>query len=285
MTEIVATARSSSNAVRFHGFPVLESGNLSFPNGRYRVQFKAGKDRTSFVIDHRIDGAPLISRLLRKGAARYVCAVSSPMSSYRRTHVSRARSHPVQWNTEDLGEPPLFTPMIVTAIPCEIHLDRDTDGVHEIWHNQRVVLEIGSRIALGPVVHLQSSMLQLLSFHANPELEDGMFSVAAEMEGGFRFRVDLSPQLHEFLRYAGKDHTRENIITHIVTACLGLLQRDFADDDEDSGWKSYRNLLTFSEFLDGRGLSHWSDDEFRPEFVATALYPHTLPQDSTGGTV
>ena len=104
-------------------------------------------------------------------------------------------------------------------------------------------------------------------------------SAAAEMEGGFRFRVDLNPQLHEFLRYAGKDATRENIITHIVTACLGLLQRDFADDDEEIGWKSYRNLLTFSEFLDRRGLPHWSDEDFRPEFVATALYPHTLPQE------
>ena len=285
MSEIVSIARSSSNAVRFHGFPVLEAGNLSFPDGRYSVDFKPGTDRASFVIDHRIEGAPLVSRLLQDDAARYVCAVSSPMSSYRRIHVSNTPSQSVQWDTEDLGEPPLFTTMIVTVVRCELRLDRSPDGVHEIWHDQHVLLEKGSRIALGPVVQLQSSMLQLLSFRANQELDDGMFLVAAETEGGFRFSVDLNPKLHEFLRYAGRDRTRENIITHIVTACLSLLQRDFHDAKDDGGWKSYRNLLAFADFLKAKDLPHWSDEDFRPELVGTALHPHTLPEAAEGENV
>ena len=283
MSEIVSIARSSSNAVRSHGFPVLETGNLSFPDGRYAVGFRPGEDRASFVLEHRIEGAPLISRLLQDKIARYVCAVSSPMSSYRQTHVSSTSPQRVQWDTEDLGEPPLFTPMIVSGASCELRLDRSQDGVHEIWHDKRIVFEKGSRIALGPVVQLRSSILQLLSFHANRELEDGRFVVVAEMEEGFRFRVDLNPRLHAFLKYTSKDSTRDHIMTHIVTACLSFLQRDFVtDDDDDGGWKSYRNLLAFADFLKDRNLPHWTDEEFRPEQVSTALYPHTVPQDHDG---
>ena len=282
MSEIASIARSSSNAVRSHGFPVLETGNLSFPDGRYTVDFRPGEDRAYFELKHQIKGAPLISRLLRNEIAHYVCAVSSPMSSYRQTHVSNTSSQRVQWDTEDLGEPPLFTPMIVSVASCELRLDRRRDGVHEIWHDKRVVFEKGSRLALGPVVQLRSSILQLLSLHATRELEDGRFVVDAEMQEGFRFRVNLNPRLHQFLKYAGKEGTRENIMTHIVTACLSLLQRDFTDDDDDSGWKSYRNLLAFADFLKDRNLPHWTDEEFRPEQVSTALYPHTLPQKHDG---
>ena len=283
MSEIVTLARSSSNGVRSHGFPVLEAGNLSFPNGRYALEFEPGADRTSFILKHRLDGAPLISRLLIEDRARYVCAVSSPISSYRRTHVSRTPSQHIQWYAEDLGEPPLFTPMIVSTDSCELLLDQTRDGVHDVWHHQCVVLTKGSRLALGHVVQLRSSILQLLSFHANKELEDGTFFVDAETEQGFRFRVNLSVGLHAFLQYPRKSGIRENIMTHIVTACLALLQRDFKEDsDDDGGWKSHRNLRAFAEFLESRNLLHWSDDEFHPERVATLLYPHTLPQEQEG---
>ena len=97
MSEIVTEASSPSNSIRSHGFPVLEAGNISYPNGCYALEFEPGKDRTSFVLRHRIEGAPLISRLLSEGKARYVCAISSPVSSYRRTHVSETgvTPHPV----------------------------------------------------------------------------------------------------------------------------------------------------------------------------------------------
>ena len=72
-------------------------------------------------------------------------------------------------------------------------------------------------------------------------------------------------------------------MTHIVTACLALLQRDFQEDsEEDGGWKSLRNLRAFAEFLERENLGHWSDEEFFPEKVATKLYPHSLPEEFDG---
>lgn len=283
MSEIVTLARSASNAIRSHGFPVLEAGNISFPNGSYALEFEPGSDRASFVLTHRIEGAPLISRLLSEDKARYVCAVSSPVSSYRRTHVSTTASQRIGWDQNDLGEPPLFTPMVVSVASYKLSLSEKEDGVHGIWDDQEVSIERGSRLALGHVVQLRSSILQLLSLHSNKDLTDGEFYVDAETEQGFQFRVNLSPRLHQFLQVRRKDGIRGHVMTHIVTACLALLKRDFYEDDEDDGgWKSYQNLKAFAEFLKSRELPHWSDEEFRPEWIATKLYPHAVPNEPDG---
>lgn len=275
----VAVAQSSSSTARSFGFPVLESGNLSFPNGRYIVRFQPGDDLCSFNLIHQINGAPLITNLLGKRLAKYVCAVSSPMSSYRRMHISDTPSQNISWNPDDLGEPPLFTPMIVASGDCELLLDGRRDGVHLLWQDECIRLVEGNRLALGQVIQLKSSILHLLSFHADDKLDNGTFRVNSETEQGFRFRVDIHPSLHRFLRYRSEERIREHILTHIVTACLALLQKDFREDnDDEGGWRSYRNLHALSGFLENKGLAHWADEDFRPEEIATKLYPHNIPQ-------
>ena len=274
---IEAVAPGPSNAIRSHDHPMLESGNLSFPNGRYLLDFLPGEDRSSYVITHQIEGAPLINRLIESGQARYACVVSSPISSYRRTHVSSDARHEVGWDSDDLGEPPLFTPMILCSEPQSITLDASRDGVHRIWDSQRIDLQKGARLALGRVIQLESSILQLLSLHEDEHLREGQFVVDVEEEP-FRFKVKLHSNLHKFLRFP-KDPVRNHIMTHIVSACLARLQRDYSEDDGESGWKSFRNLQTLADYLDHKGLGHWSDEDFRPEKIATALYPHTLPDE------
>ena len=283
MYEVITEARSASNAIRSHRIPVLETGNISFPNGRYIHGFTPGDDSASFVLNHRIEGAPLITRLLDAGYACYVCAVSSPISSYRRTYVSKTATHLIEWDSNDLGEPPLFTPMIVSFKSCTVKLSKNEDGVHDIWDDREVTVEKGSRLALGHVIQLRSSILQLISMRENKDLDDGGFYVDAESEQGFRFRVNLSPDLHGFLQIQRGNGIREHVMTHIVTSCLALLQRDFnTDSDDEGGWRSYQNLRAFADYLRGRGLPHWSEAEFRPELVATKLYPHALPDESDG---
>ena len=284
MTEIVVESGCPSNAIRSHEIPVLEAGNISYPNGRYALEFEPGADRTSFAVRHRVESAPLISRLLAASKAFYVCAVSSPISSYRRTHLSEDESHEIRWDVNDLGEPPLFTPMIVSAVSCELVLNQEKDGVHEIWDRQRIRLEKGSRLARGPVVQLRSSILHLLSLHEKTDLGDGELYVDALTEQGFQFLVNLSSDLHSFLQAPRKDGIREHVLTHIVSACLSLLQREFsADSDDQGGWKSHRNLCAFADHLESKGLPHWSEDDFRPEWVATKLNPHHIPTETGVG--
>ena len=277
---VEAVAPGPSNAIRAHEHPILEAGNLSFPHGRYVLEFTASEDRSGYIITHRIEGAPLISRLLESGEARYVCIVSSPISAYRHTHVSETARHEVRWDADDLGDPPMFTPVIVCARPLAVTLDAGRDGIHAIWDNQRIALDKGARLALGSVIQLESSILHLLSLHEDAQLKDGQFVIETETEP-FRFRVNVSTNLHRFLRYR-ENENRSNIMTHIVTACLARLQHEHAVDDGDAGWQSHRNLKAFADYLESHGLEHWTDDEFRPEKVATALYPHVLPVERAG---
>ena len=271
-----------SNAIRSPRFPVLESGNSSFPNGKYTVELEPCDDRCSYRITHKIEGAPLISRLLEDNKAKYVCTVSSPISSYRKTHLSDSPEQTVGWNQDDLGEPPLLTPMIVCYVPEkeDIRLDAGRDGVNEIWHEQVITLLKGSRIALGSLIRFRSSsILQLLRLTIDEDLGDGQFSVDAETASDFRFQVKLSPKLHSFLQK--KSVTRENIMTNVVTACLALLQRDTAfweDKNQDDEGEFYRSLDIFADHLRENNLPHWSDPDFQPEVVATKLYPHSIPE-------
>ena len=278
--QIEAVAPGTSNAIRSHDHPILESGNLSFPEGRYLLDLQPGVDRSSWVITHQVEGAPLVSRLLEEQKARYACIVSSPISSYRKTHISKNPRHEVRWNVDDLGEAPLFTPVILSSGRQELMLSADRDGVHLIWDRQPVTLHKGSRLALGSVIQIESSILHLLSFHADVHLEEGQLAVELETEP-FRFRVNLHPALHRFLRvHRGNFH--HNVMTHIVTACLAKLQRDYADDDGDSGWRTHRNLIALTDYLEHKGLDHWSEEGFRPETVATAMYPLKFPEASPG---
>ena len=283
MTQVVSIAQWPSNAIRSHNHPVLEAGNLSYPDGRYAVDFSPGNDRSSFTLAHQIQSAPLVSRMLEEKRAQYACTVSSPISAYRRIHVSNEAEHEVRWDLEDLGEPPLFTPMILCVASEKLTLSQSQDGVHSIWNGARISLKKGSRLALGHVIQLRSSIFHLLSFRKKDELKDGTFFVDAETEP-FQFLVNISPDLHKFLRFAGPDRTRENIMTHVVTACFALLQRDFSDDDDESGWRTHRSLVALADFLDSKALPHWADSQnFRPEQVATALHAHTLPPEKDYG--
>lgn len=277
MDEVVTEARSPNRTVRGHSFPALESGNTSFPEGRYVVGFEACADGQSFVVRHRIEGAPLISDAIVHGLARFVCTVASPSSSYRVSHESGSSEHLISWNNADLGEPPMFTPMIVVAKPFSRTLNQASDGVHALWDGRSVEFEQGMRIALSDVVLMRSSILNMLLFERVPSLAAGSFRVEAEEREGFRFRVRLAPDLHHFLKYMLDDPRRAPVLTHIVSACFGVLKAEYSDDDdEEGGWRSYRGLRAMAEMLEESRLRHWSDPDFSPELAATTLYPHQI---------
>ena len=281
MDEVITEARSLNTTVRGHSIPVLESGNTSFPNGRYVVGFMPGADASSFTVRHRIEGAPLLNEVIDEGLVQFVCTVASPISSYRVSHVSSSSTQEIEWKSDDLGEPPMFTPMVVVAEPFQRKLDQERHGVHELWHGRTVAFETGMRLALSDVVLMRSSVLNMLLFEREPTLSGGQFRVEAEEREGFRFRVRLAPDLHTFLRYDSEDPRHGQIVTHIVSACFGVLKADFAsDEEEEGGWRTYRGLLAIAEMLNEHDLPHWSDDDFSPELVATNLYPHHVQTSS-----
>lgn len=277
-TRIEVAYPTATNAIRSHDHPILETGNLSFPKGKYFVEINAKEDNCSYVIHHRIEQAPLIELLIEYGLAEFATVVSSPLSAYRSTHSSRQSPQTVIFNPSDLGEPPYFTPAILCSEANELVLDAKEHGVHQIWDGHKIRFERGSRLALGGVIQLESSMLHLLSLNSDPCLSDGQIRVEVKSEP-FHFYVKLGGQLLSRLRYSN-NRARPHIMTHIVSACLSTLQNGYRDDDGEEGWKSIGALRSLAEHLEAKNLLHWSSEDFHPEEVATALYPHILEEES-----
>lgn len=268
---------SDSNAVRSHDHPILESGNLSYPMGRYQLIFRQNPDHCSYNISHYIEKAPLIETLVKQGYAIFSCVLSSPMSAHRSIHRAKGGSEhqSLEYDIDKLGEPPFLTPMVICTKNIDITLDEEEHGVHPIWTGHKVEFQRGDRLALGSVVQLQSSLLHLLSLHDDNNLKDGQFEVHVASEP-FHFRVNVATKLHKGLRYPNNEF-RGHIMTHIVTACLARLKSDYCSDDGDEGWKSIPRLRLFSDYLKARNLGHWGDRDFSPEKVSTDLHPHVLP--------
>ena len=275
--ELVTTASAPTNTIGAHAHPVLEEGNLSFPRGRYVIDFVDGDEGPCFELIHRIEGAGLISGLLKEGKACFGCIVSSPRSFYRRTHISERPQQRITWDESELGEAPLFRPVVLCTIPETVVLRADRDDVHLAWDGVEVVFQKGVRLALGDVFDLRSSVMQMIRIEADDTLEGNRFHVQPETEP-FGFVVKASTSLHQFIRTSNADSTRSNILTHVVTACFALLQRRFHDPEE---WD--RNLQRLAQHIARHYPHRWDEDDFQPEVAATALYPHILPSREERG--
>lgn len=281
---MIVSVRSSDPESGSRGFPwpVLESGNGSFPDGAYSVHLTHREQGRSFDLRHHVEGAPLIEAWIREGKTRFACSVASPVSAYREVVVSSESSHRVAWRPDDLGSYPLFTPMIVCAEDIDWRVDLERDGVNPMWDRADLHLAKGSRMAVCHTFALQSGLVGLLDFGKDPNLESGRFYIEDSTENGFRFKVKLAPDLHRHLRERAnqQDANGANVMTHIVSAALACLQRNYAADDGEKGWRSYRNLVVLAKQLEEKRLPRWWQDEFRPEKVATDLYPHKIAEES-----
>ena len=278
-SKIAIAAGDPSTGVRSFPWPVLQRGDSSFPGGVYGVVVEPARDRRGLKLTHHIQGAPLILRLLAEQRAQYACTVSSANASYRRIDISTEPVQWVAWARDDLGAPPIFAPMVISTQEHRCTFDADHDGVADLWHGRTIVLPKGAKLVLGPSFQLQASLLQLLNFKMDHGLADGQFEVKPNTEDGFHFDVYLARDLFSFLEFKRDRNWRGNIMTHIVSAALALLQRDFATDDDEESWRVFPNLAAFAEYLKEKDMPVWDEREaFIPERVATALYPHRLPK-------
>ena len=160
-------------------------------------------------------------------------------------------------------------------------MDAERDGLHRLWHGRVLRLAQGSRIAICGTFVFRAGFLGLLDFRLRDELEPGRFRLETSHEEGFKFKVHLAKDLFAHLQFT---HNRRelagwNIMTHVVSAALTHLRRDYTSDDDEEGWKSFPNLVAFADWLRQKGVGHWSDPDFDPACVATGLYPHRVPTE------
>ena len=275
-TEISIRAKDHSSSSRAFSWPVLEPGNGSYENGLYSVTCEDKERGKSLSLVHRVQFAPLIERWMELGKTNFVCSVAAPRSMYRKVHVSKTPEQTVEWVRDDLGEYPMFTPMIIAREEIHQIADCGPDGLNRIWHGRTLLLPRGGRIAVGATFKLQAGINGILDFSPDETLGPGRFRVDPSAEDGFKFKVRLAADLNDHLRYRRKDVAGANIMVHVVSAAFSILQRDYCRDNDDESWRSFNNLVGLADLLEQRGLGHWSDENFAPEMAATGLYPHRL---------
>ena len=277
-TEISIRAYDPSPSSRAFAWPVLEEGNGSYESGIYSVSCEDKEQGRSLMLVHSVSGAPLIENWMASSMVSFVCSVAAPRSMYRVLHVSDTPEQMVEWSRDDLGEYPMFTPLLVARESIQHVVAAGADGLSSIWDGRELQLPKAARIAVGPTFKLQSGLGGLLEFDFDDELGLGRFRIEPSSEDGFKFKVYLATDLYEHLRYHRGELAGTNIMVHVVSAAFGILQRDYKRDEDDDGesWQSFRNLVGLSDLLEKYELGHWSDDNFAPEMAATGLYPHRL---------
>ena len=270
---------SSSETVRSFPYPALDEGNLSFPNGSYESEFQAVVGGCTVHVQHEIQGAPLVRRLVEEGKAACSCVVAIPVTGYRRLFLAEGFRQEVRWDKAFAGEPPVFQPQVICLEDIEHTLNED-DGVHKMWLGQRVTFPKGGKISLGSSYRLLSSMQSLLSFEKNTDKEAKQMSVSACSEEGFYFKVFVHADLFDFLNQPGEGNhlLRHSIMVHAASACFALLARQYGDsEDEEDSWRAHPNLRALAAEMENMNLTAWYEDDFRPEEAATEMWPHRIP--------
>ncbi len=279
--EISTRASDPSSSSRAFPWPVIEAGNNSFPNGVYTVSCNDKEVGKSFELHHQLSGATLMDQWREQNKLSFVCTVASPRSMYRMLHKSDTPEQLIAWQQQDLGEYPMFTPMIVARQCIQHNVNADTDGLNRVWDGRELLIPKGGRVAVGYTFKFKSGISGILDFKLDEGLDLGQFQVEPSEQDGFKFKVALASDLHQHLRYRRAEIAGRNIMVHIISVALRILQQDYSKDDEEAGegWQSYPNLIGLDNLLDQSGIHHWSDENFRPELAATKLYPHTIPSE------
>ncbi len=268
-----------SDMVRAFPFPVLEDGNLSFPEGEYLPDITNNGDGYSARIYHKVNNAPLIERFINEGLAICCCTVSVPITGYRELFTGSGFNQDLQWDKNWVGEPPVLRPLIVCKNPISHKLCTE-DGVHSMWVGQEISFDKGAKIAIGPDFRPVSSIQSLLSIDKDESLASGQFRIDECPDNGFYFKVKVASDLYKFLRSpGGGDHSKhsQSILIHAVSSCFALLAKDYSEEHGDNGWQSHPNLRALANEMKNKGLNVWGEDDFCPEFAATSLHPHQLP--------
>lgn len=256
-------------------WPVLEAGNESYPNGTYRVECEPLNPGQSFRLRHEFEGVPLLDQWESDGHLTFVCTVASRPTMYRRVHHADEPTQEIDWKRREVGEFPMFTPMVVARRAFgERCLNAAHHGVHPLWSDRSIEVPKGARLAVGRSFKFRSGVAELLDFQLEEGFDSGRFEVHDSAEEGFKFKVKMAANLHAYLQRRPLDDAGRNIVVHMVTAALALLQRKWTDGDAD--WNTLPNLRALADHLGAKDLKTWDEEDFCPEAVATELYPLTV---------
>ena len=274
---------TATDSVRAFPYPAITEGNLSFPEGEYVPRVQTDASGYAAHVEHKIENAPFISNAIREEKAACACIVAIPITGYRKIFIaSKGRySQKIEWDKKAVGQPPILQPLVVLHDEMEYKFGVE-DGVHEMWIGRTVILPKGAKIAIGETLRLASAMESLLSVEKNEDSNDrAQIRVTPCTESGFYFKVQVKPNLYDFLQSPGGGNRtlqRRSILVHAISCCFTILAGDYTDKNaEEDNWESFQNLKILYAEMERQGIKTWDADDFLPEEAATVMWPHILP--------
>lgn len=242
--------------------PVLteDGSRLDWPDAAYRpeVRLRDGLAR----IEHRIERAPALERLLAEGAARWAIELRCPKTLLARIRTSAAPRMEVRWEPHEVDGQVYLIPGLLAMRDVRL----ETDGLNALWSG-RDALDVpeGWWLARGQPYPVKTLGETILSFREDRTLPDGAMKVASDQSSGqLGFIVSLAPDV-----FPSVERDRSMQVAGLIGVCA-LFPTVFGDDADEQ----HRALADeIRGRLEAANVPAWDDGAYDPARAATAIEP------------
>ena len=260
-------------------YPIIEDGNLAFPNGEYDVNFQMSGENEG-ILDHKLKGASFIQKLINQGKAKFACLVSAPSMGYRELQLAETfkSQQKINWDLEIVGDQiPMLAPVVLYVGDDLNHKLTEEDDVGEFWQNQEICIPKSARLAKRCYLR-QSLTIHDLLIVRKRDLNPGSFTVRERRKGNsFHFYLDAHPDIFYFLQKHTNKRNKlcESIFTHAISGCFNILKDQYSssNEDDEERWRRYPNLVALSDHLIKQTGEDWNNPEFDIVKIATETRP------------
>ena len=217
------------------------------------------------VIEHHLEDASDLQRLIDDGAAEWVTELRCPRTLLSRQQNSTSTRQQVTWNQDEIAGDIYLMPGLVAVRDARVVRPTSLDSV--VWSDTaELAFPTGWWLAKGEVRSVTPLLVSLVRFvrDADGRLGAGQMSVEEASDGPSPyFRVILAAELYDKRRRA-----RDVQIAGLVAA-FGLLRRSTMGEGGANADSQIANRLRAE--LEHRNVPDWHDEHFDPARAATAL--------------
>ena len=265
-----------------HAPVLLEDGSsLDWPNATYSPVVGIGTRMAR--IEHRVDGAPVISEMVSRGDAVWAVELRCPKTLIARISTSVVADHTVRWDDGDIDDSAWLIPGVLATTDIDVP---DATVLHEVWHDASPRFPAGYWLARGDARRVRSFRDSLLYFRLDPDLPPGRMRVETDRSSGnLRFAIRAAADVH---REAMEGQGNRSVWVAALVGVCGHFGRVFGgmDEAEEESDDSASDPLAeeIRVRLSEANVPSWDDgDLYDPAAAATAIEPFVFPPSATDG--
>ena len=276
MTALATTPGNANGRAAPVLVPVLDETAelMHWPDARYSVNVSTRQGTAH--IEHHLENAPQLLRLVASGQAAWAAELRCPRSMLNEVHISEASIHSLTVDTPDVtGE--VF---VVPGIVARQKLDLDASDLDPFAWSRVAEVEVpaGWWLARGAARSVRPLAAALVRFARDNDghLAPGQMTVqeTGDFDSGC-FRVTVAQDIHPSL-YTSRDLQ----IAGLIAVCAELPKSSLAEDRANSDNTIADRLRDRFKEL---GVPDWDDPDYDPALAATALEPFEPANVTPGG--